>query len=308
MKWFFVILGILLGAVCDGQLPEVRHKVYGTEVRDRVNANDSILYVTLHGSLDSIVGIFDWRDSSVVIINGIQFNTEYVPEEHIEGLLHHNDEDKTLEYGLERGSALQIGQEIHVRCTNKSGEDIGDGKVVFVHGAQGSRPTISLACSLSPICAYNTVGVTTQDIDNNQTGYVTISGLVRDINTSSDTAGSVIWLDSIAGEWTAVRPPAPLDAVVVGMILRQHAEEGIVGVRITSVPRLSYLSDVSVRGNESDWDMLRWNADSARWDTTGGVLRLPNLSEYADNAAALSGGLVAGDLYKTATGDVKVVY
>lgn len=33
-----------------------------------------------------------------------------------------------------------------------------------------------------------------------------------------------------------------------------------------------------------------------------------NLSEYADNTAALAGGLVAGNLYKTSTGTVMVVY
>ncbi len=33
-----------------------------------------------------------------------------------------------------------------------------------------------------------------------------------------------------------------------------------------------------------------------------------NLSTYADNAAAVAGGLSVGELYKTATGEVMVVY
>ena len=33
-----------------------------------------------------------------------------------------------------------------------------------------------------------------------------------------------------------------------------------------------------------------------------------NLSTYADNTAALAGGLIAGQLYKTSTGQVMVVY
>jgi hypothetical protein len=32
------------------------------------------------------------------------------------------------------------------------------------------------------------------------------------------------------------------------------------------------------------------------------------LPVYANNAAALAGGLVAGDMYRTATGDLKIVY
>jgi hypothetical protein len=38
-----------------------------------------------------------------------------------------------------------------------------------------------------------------------------------------------------------------------------------------------------------------------------GVLQLVNLPAYADNAAAISGGLVAGDTYRTGTGEVRIV-
>jgi hypothetical protein len=39
---------------------------------------------------------------------------------------------------------------------------------------------------------------------------------------------------------------------------------------------------------------------------TAATLKLPNLPTYADNAAATSGGLVAGDVYKTATGELRI--
>ena len=36
-------------------------------------------------------------------------------------------------------------------------------------------------------------------------------------------------------------------------------------------------------------------------------LKLTDLPEFADNAAALAGGLVAGDIYRTATGELRIV-
>jgi hypothetical protein len=39
---------------------------------------------------------------------------------------------------------------------------------------------------------------------------------------------------------------------------------------------------------------------------TAATLKLPNLPTYADNTAALAGGLVAGDVYKTAAGDLRI--
>ena len=37
------------------------------------------------------------------------------------------------------------------------------------------------------------------------------------------------------------------------------------------------------------------------------TLRLTALPSYANNAAALAGGLIAGDVYKTATGELRIV-
>jgi len=39
---------------------------------------------------------------------------------------------------------------------------------------------------------------------------------------------------------------------------------------------------------------------------TAATLKLPNLPTYVDNAAATTGGLVAGDVYKTATGELRI--
>jgi hypothetical protein len=37
------------------------------------------------------------------------------------------------------------------------------------------------------------------------------------------------------------------------------------------------------------------------------TLRLTALPVYANNAAALAGGLIAGDVYKTSTGELRIV-
>ena len=37
------------------------------------------------------------------------------------------------------------------------------------------------------------------------------------------------------------------------------------------------------------------------------TLKLTDLPEFADNATALTGGLVAGDIYRTSTGELRIV-
>ena len=39
----------------------------------------------------------------------------------------------------------------------------------------------------------------------------------------------------------------------------------------------------------------------------GSTLNLSNLDVYADNAAAVAGGLAVDDVYKTATGELRIV-
>jgi hypothetical protein len=37
------------------------------------------------------------------------------------------------------------------------------------------------------------------------------------------------------------------------------------------------------------------------------TLKLTDLLEFADNAAAIAGGLAVGDIYRTATGEIRIV-
>ena len=77
--------------------------------------------------------------------------------------------------------------------------------------------------------------------------------------------------------------------------------------------------DVSATGNY-ERGFLQWNSNVLELGTEAGsgggserpvritaaTLKLPNLPTYADNAAATTGGLVAGDVYKTATGELRI--
>ena len=70
------------------------------------------------------------------------------------------------------------------------------------------------------------------------------------------------------------------------------------------------ISDINEYGNGTNvtnkWGIYQVGANDV--NLLNGQLRLPNLAVYADNTAALAGGLTAGTLYRTSTGQVNVVY
>lgn len=176
-------------------------------------------------------------DSSKLKWNGndletqtIKFNTSYTPSVHSQGLLHWNSEDETLEIDLTDSVKLQIGQELYVRVKNTTGSSILNGQVVRPIGSTGDNPLIDLAIANS----YSTsrpVGVATEDIPHNQNGFVTIFGVVRDINTSSFNEGDLLYLSStIAGSMTNIKPSYPNVAHRIGVVIRKHATVGIIVV------------------------------------------------------------------------------
>jgi hypothetical protein len=176
-----------------------------------------------------------------------------------EGLIKWNDDDKTLDICTENGNVtLQTGQEMHVRGTNKTGTTLTNGQVVFINGAQGARPTFALANATTEDASERTIGIVTADILDDATGYVTTTGLVRDVDTSLCPNGAVLYLSNTPGAFTNEMPATPNHAVSLGIVVRSHADEGIVYVTVINGFEISELHDVLITSVSAD-DSLLYN-------------------------------------------------
>lgn len=253
-----------------------------------------------------------WRTAefSEIQVGHIDFDLEPTATP-AEGRMFWNEEDGTLNLGMPGGNVnLQLGQEMVIRCRNATGAEIPNGTPVYQVGASGNRPLIDLADADSILTSY-VVGVTTEAIDNNENGYVSTRGLVRDVNTSSWPVGTPLWLSQTAGEFTAIRPIAPAISVFLGQVIAQHATTGVIGVRPTVVPRLIALSDVYTEAPE-DGDYLRWWSDTSRFE----LVSLKGLEYFFNgtfkesfNALATSDGVtVTMSLEKSGGGDLTMKF
>ena len=156
-----------------------------------------------------------------------------------EGRLSWNADDGTMNIGMPGGRVnLQVGQESLVRVVNKSGAKIANGKLVYNAGSQGNRIKVELADCSDPDKII-VLGMVTEDIKNNATGYVTLWGSVsgeedQPINTLAYPEGTKLYL-STAGDFTNTHPTNPTHAtIVIGVVTRQHAKEGKISVNVTS--------------------------------------------------------------------------
>jgi hypothetical protein len=184
-----------------------------------------------------------------------------------EGKLQWNADDGTLEYGLPGGEVnLQVGQEHVVRCRNDTDADIPNGKVVYASGESGNKPTIALADAdpISPQPEAVVFGMTTEDIAKNSSGYVTLMGLVRDVDTDGIDPGTMLWLDTTPGGYIPAPPDSPNRKIAIGLVVTEGSSNGSIYIRVNVVPPLQLLPDVF--GTPEDGDILVWSAANNRFE------------------------------------------
>ena len=151
------------------------------------------------------------------------------------GELSWNNQDKTIDLATgSDGVVIQVGQEVVLLCRNKSGEVLVDGDVVKITGATGGTPNIAKAIASTVDEAHKTIGVCTQTIPNNSTGFITELGKVRGLSFPSGSfdEGDLLYLSStLAGAMTKTKPPIEVE---LGQVIRTGNNNGEFAVSINN--------------------------------------------------------------------------
>jgi hypothetical protein len=140
-------------------------------------------------------------------------------------------------------SFAQNAQDILIYVKNVTGAQISKGTVVRISGSTGDNALISTASYESDGVSANTLGITYQDIPNDNFGYVITEGTLIGINTNAFSAGQLLYLGA-TGSIIGTAPIAPLHAVRLGQVLRVQINNGSIYVRIDNGYELGELHDV----------------------------------------------------------------
>jgi hypothetical protein len=149
------------------------------------------------------------------------------------GELRWNGVDKTLDLKLAGDVTLQVGQETNLRV--HASTTISNGQVVYISGLASGLPAVLLADNTT-VTAGKTLGVATQDITSGQDGYVTIVGLVRNLDLLTElgspiASGDTVWLGT-SGDLTKTEPAYPAAKVRIGHIISASDTDGSIHVNI----------------------------------------------------------------------------
>lgn len=172
------------------------------------------------GQADGSITAQDMRD---LIVSMKTINPELITGQsnpaYQEGLVFYDDEHKALSYYNENSQVtVNLGQEMVVGSVNNSGVAIADGDAVYVTGSVGER--IQIAKAISSTNTPLIIGIATTSMANGENGYVTLTGVVHNYDTSSFSAGDLLYLsDSVAGGLTTTAPTLPNESYVVASVM-----------------------------------------------------------------------------------------
>jgi hypothetical protein len=190
--------------------------------------------------------------------------------------------------------------------TNAEAVTITKGQVVYIFGASGDRASVKLAKNTSDTFSSKTLGIVRADIAAGAAGWITTQGQVSGINLGAYTAGDILWLDSVPGGFTKVRPQAPLHGVFVGVVERANAGNGLIYVKPQNGVELEELHDVALT-NKLNNQVLAYTASTGVWEnkTIENILQFDTIplaafgagSGAASDTAAFTTSAVYGSFY-----------
>ena len=114
---------------------------------------------------------------------------------------------------------------ISLEVRNNSGSSIAKGTPVYISG-YSTKPTIAKSDS-DDLTTFPVIGITQSAITNGSDGVIIVSGIFEDINTSSYTAGEILYVAN-GGGLTDTIPTGGSGAVAV--VAKSHATAGVLVV------------------------------------------------------------------------------
>jgi formylmethanofuran dehydrogenase subunit D len=189
--------------------------------------------------------------------------------------LYYDDGNGTLMLTLKGGnSTCPIGQSEFELCFNGAATAMARGTVVQITGAQGNRIKIDRARADAESTSNHTFGFVDESIASGAEGFVLNSGLIRKLNTITDsegnalTQGDTLYLStSVSGGYTRVKPVAPNHLVIVGFVVRVHASVGEIFVKVDNGYEIDELHNVYAP-SPANGNTLIYNSTTSRWEAS----------------------------------------
>jgi len=267
---------------------------------------------SISGTLSNQTDLQDALDAKAPILDATFTGTTTIPSADITtadfnaaglgGELSWNNQEKTLNLATGSGAGadevvIQVGQEVVLYAKNKSNVNMTNGQVVLVSGTSGQEPSIELAQADTVANARRAIGVITQDIDDNASGFVTLIGKVRGLELDDNTfsLGEVVYLSStVAGGITTVQPDISVEIGHVVSTSNGNNKQGVLEVQLNNEAAVHELEQQVPHNSDSiiicnDGDDIQEKYDEAVALASGGLYGYADLIVMSGSYSGITG-------------------
>ena len=129
---------------------------------------------------------------------------------------------------------------------NATGTQLTRGTVVMLKGSNGDVASVIRANNKADSTSARTIGLVKDNIASGDTGWVVTQGQASKLNLGSYAEGDVLYLDSIDGGLTKVKPQAPYHQVFIGIVERANNGNGLMYVKPANGFEINELHDVAI--------------------------------------------------------------
>lgn len=151
-----------------------------------------------------------------------------------------------------------------MKVHNAESTTLQRGEVVYLFGANGDLASVKRANNKQDATSANTIGFVRRNIAAGDTGYVTTQGQIEKLNLGSYTAGQIVYLDSISGQFTTTKPSAPYHLVYLGVIERANNGNGLLYVKPQNGYEIDELHDVKITSKTNN-DVIVYESATNLW-------------------------------------------
>ncbi len=237
---------------------------------------------------DALYGLFVRNISSTerkvydsegnIFAESLQTDVNYVPtgSEPV-GTIYYDSANNTYSAVLPNGVIGQFFQEQHIYGKNTSGAKILNGQCISLTSVGGQFSTFGLTDATDTTSSLSFIGMATQDIEINAFGYVTVRGIVRDVDTDGLTEGASLYIDEATpGAYTESQPSANNYTILVGKVDYANQNHGRILVTPMTYPKLEDLSGVDGGILDTTGQVMIWDQENGNFDFNQKVMLTPD--------------------------------
>jgi hypothetical protein len=202
--------------------------------------------------------------------------------------------------------SISVSNRLLTEVYNETGSTVPKMSVCYLDGPHGNLPKIVLAKADNEIDSVLTFGIVQADITNMNNGYLVLTGTLDNLNTNVTgwSEGDVLFLSpTVAGGITNVKPKAPDNMVIIGILVRKHPTQGVIAVKIQNGYELDELHNVAISsGSLIDRQVLQYESSTSLWKNKS-ILSSGDIIEtafsFSNNISTPTN--VTGIIFNTAT-------